>query len=98
MERRALYYQLLQADQKIEDVDAPQKVWTLKDNVFKAHKVETGTSNGTLTEIVSGISEGDEVLVDFTLNNNGNEEQDAKAKNPFMPRPRNNRNNQQKKQ
>ena len=89
---------LLQADQKIEDVDAPQKVWTLKDNVFKAHKVETGTSNGTLTEIVSGISEGDEVLVDFTLNNNGNEEQDAKARNPFMPRPRNNRNNQQKKQ
>ena len=89
---------LLQADQKIEDVDAPQKVWTLKDNVFKAHKVETGTSNGTLTEIVSGINEGDEVLVDFTLNNNGNEEQDAKAQNPFMPRPRNNRNNQQKKQ
>ena len=89
---------LLQADQKIEDVDAPQKVWTLKDNVFKAHKVETGTSNGTLTEIVSGISEGDEVLVDFTLNNNGDEEQDAKAQNPFMPRPRNNRNNQQKKQ
>ena len=89
---------LLQADQKIEDVDAPQKVWTLKDNVFKAHKVETGTSNGTLTEIVSGISEGDEVLVDFTLNNNGDEEQDAKARNPFMPRPRNNRNNQQKKQ
>ena len=89
---------LLQADQKIEDVDAPQKVWTLKDNVFKAHKVETGTSNGTLTEIVSGINEGDEVLVDFTLNNNGDEEQDAKAQNPFMPRPRNNRNNQQKKQ
>ena len=89
---------LLQNEQKIEDVDAPQKVWTLKDNVFKAHKVETGTSNGMLTEIVSGIEEGAEVLVDFTLNDNNDEEKDDQAKNPFMPRPRNNRNNQQKKQ
>ncbi len=44
-----------------------------------------------LTEIVSGISEGQEVLVDFSLSG-GDEQQDQQAQNPFMPRPRNNNN------
>ena len=90
---------LLSKDQKIEDVEAPAKVWTLKDNVFKAHVVEPGTSNGMMTEIVSGLSEGTEVLVDFTLSGGGMEDAGQQAQNPFMPRPRNNRNqqNQQKK-
>ena len=89
---------LLSKDQKIEDVEAPAKVWTLKDNVFKAHVVEPGTSNGMMTEIVSGLSEGTEILVDFTLTG-GEEDAGQQTQNPFMPRPRNNRNqqNQQKK-
>ncbi len=89
---------LLSDGQTIEDVEAPAKVWTLKDNVFKAHVVEPGTSNGMLTEVLSGLSEGTEILVDFTLTG-GEEETGQKTQNPFMPRPRNNRNqqNQQKK-
>ena len=82
---------LLQKDQKIDDVEAPTKVWTLEGNTFKAHKVEIGTSNGMLTEILSGISEGTEVLVDFTLSG-GDAPQQEQASNPFMPRPRNNNN------
>ena len=82
---------LLQKDQKIDDVEAPAKVWTLEGNTFKAHKVEAGTSNGMLTEILSGISEGTEVLVDFTLSG-GDAPQQEQASNPFMPRPRNNNN------
>ncbi len=85
---------LLQKDEAIEDVEAPQKLWTKEGNVFKAHKVETGTTNGMLTEIVSGISAGTEVLVDFSISG-GEEVQGQQAQNPFMPRPRNNR--QQKK-
>ena len=89
---------LLQKGQQIEDVEAAQKVWTLEGNTFKAHKVETGTTNGMLTEIVSGISEGTEVLVDFTLNSGETADQGQQASNPFMPRPRgNNKQNQQKK-
>ena len=88
---------LLKEGQKIEDVEAKQKVWTLEGNTFKAHAVETGTTNGILTEIKSGISEGTEVLADFNISG-GEEAQQEKAQNPFMPRPRNNRNgNQQKK-
>ena len=90
---------LLSDGQTIEDVEAPAKVWTLKDNVFKAHVVEPGTSNGMMTEIVSGLSEGTEILVDFTLSGGEMEEAGQQTQNPFMPRPRNNRNqqNQQKK-
>ena len=53
--------------------------------------MEIGTSNGMLTEILSGISEGTEVLVDFTLSG-GDAPQQEQASNPFMPRPRNNNN------
>ncbi len=82
---------LLSEGQKIEDVEAPQKVWTLDGNTFKAHKVETGTTNGMLTEIVSGISEGTEVLTDFSISG-GEEENEQQASNPFMPKPRGNNN------
>jgi HlyD family secretion protein len=84
---------LLSEGQSIEDVEAPTKVWTLEGNVFKAHAVQVGTTNGMLTEIISGMSEGTEVLVDFTLSG-GEEEAGQQAQNPFMPRPRNNRNQQ----
>ena len=86
---------LLQKDETIEDVEAPQKLWTKEGNVFKAHKVETGTTNGMLTEIVSGISAGTEALVDFSISG-GEEVQGQQAQNPFMPRPRNNRQQQKK--
>ena len=80
---------LLQKDQQIEDVEAAQKVWTLEGNTFKAHAVETGTTNGMVTEIVSGIDEGTEVLVDFSISG-GDMPQQEQAQNPFMPRPRQN--------
>ena len=79
---------LLKKGEQIEDVEAPLKVWTLEGNTFKAHKVETGITNGLLTEIVSGIGEGSEVLVDFSISG-GEEPQQQQATNPFMPRPRN---------
>ena len=89
---------LLQQGQQIADVEADKKIWTLEGSTFKAHAVEVGTTNGMLTEIVSGISEGTEVLVDFTINGGEENESGQQATNPFMPRPRNNnKQNQQKK-
>ncbi len=84
---------LLKKGEQIEDVEAPLKVWTLEGNIFKAHKVETGTTNGMLTEIISGISEGTDVLVDFKISG-GEQEQGQQSQNPFMPRPRNSRQQQ----
>ncbi|MBR1934374.1 MAG: efflux RND transporter periplasmic adaptor subunit [Prevotella sp.] len=88
---------LLSEGQKMEDVEAPQKVWTIEGNTFKAHKVETGTTNGLLTEIVSGVAEGTEVLTDFSISQGNDEPQGEQASNPFMPKPRNNNNKNQKK-
>ena len=85
---------LLKNGQQIEDLEVPMKVWTLEGNTFKAHKVEVGTTNGMLTEIVSGINEGTDVLVDFKISGGEAEQADQQAQNPFMPRPRNNRNQQ----
>lgn len=86
----------LQKGQTIEDVEAKSKVWTLEGNVFKAHKVEIGTNNGILTEIVSGIAEGTEILTDFSMSSN-EEPAEQQASNPFMPKPRKNNSNNKKK-
>lgn len=88
---------LLKEGQSVEDIEAVHKVWTLNNNVFKAHQVEVGTSNGILTEIVSGINEGTDVLTDFSIENSDIAPEQDQASNPFMPRPRNNNRNSQKK-
>ena len=85
----------MQKGQTIEDVEAPTKLWTLEGNVFKAHKVETGTTNGVLTEITSGVNAGTEVLVDFSISGGEEMTQGQQATNPFMPRPGRNNNRQQ---
>ena len=85
---------LLQKGQTIEDCEGARKVWTLENNVFKAHQVETGTTNGVMTEILGGIAEGTEILTDFEIS--GGEmamPQGAQGGNPFMPRPGNRNNN-----
>ncbi len=82
---------ILTEDQKIEDCEGQHKLWTKEGNTFKAHKVKIGTTNGVVTEILSGIKEGTEVLTEFNISNSGKEEE--QTSNPFMPKPRNNKNN-----
>ncbi|MBR4379713.1 MAG: efflux RND transporter periplasmic adaptor subunit [Bacteroidaceae bacterium] len=50
---------------QINDVDAPQKVWTKEGTVYTAHAVKAGLTGNNVTE-VEGISEGTEVVVDAT--------------------------------
>jgi HlyD family secretion protein len=83
---------ILEKGQTISDCEGEHKLWTLEGNTFKAHKVETGTTNGIMTEITGGISEGTEVLTDFNISG-GAQEQTQQNGNPFMPRPRNRNNN-----
>ena len=88
---------LLQEGQTIEDCEGQRKVWTLEGNVFKAHKVETGTTNGVTTEVTGGIAEGTDVLTDFVIS--GGEmampQGPQGGGNPFMPRPGNRNRNAQ---
>ena len=87
---------LLQEGQTIADCEGDHKLWTLDGTTFTAHSVQTGTSNGTLTEITAGLAEGTDVLVDFRLSGAGAEEE-QQNRNPFMPHPRHNKKQQQKK-
>ncbi len=80
---------LLQDGETVEDVQAPAKLWTKEGNVFKAHKVEVGLSNGMLTEIISGVKAGTEVLTDFEIIGGEEESEEPATSNPFMPRPGN---------
>ena len=80
----------LKKGESIEDCQAPHKLWTKEGNVFKAHQVEVGTTNGVLTEIVSGIAPGTEVLADMNVSGGEMATPEQQGGNPFMPRPRNN--------
>ena len=76
---------LLTEEQSVSDVDAPFKVWTLDDNVFKAHAVSIGLQGGTHTEITDGVTEGMQVVTSFEIM--GMNAQDGQQNsNPFMPK------------
>ena len=87
---------LIAEDENIEPCEAKNRLWARDGKTFKAFPVEVGVSNGTMTEIVSGVKAGTEVLADMVfdaVNEGGDSQQKS---NPFMPGPRNNNKNNQK--
>ena len=88
---------LLQKDETIEDCEGRSKLWIRQDNVFKAVPVEIGVTNGTTTEILSGIKAGTEVIAEMTVIESGEPDAASQNKNPFMPGPRNNNKDNKKK-
>ena len=64
------------------------KLWTLEGNTFTAHPVQTGITNGIMTEITGGIEEGTLVVEEAVF---GASAQETKAsgmeRSPFMPGP-----------
>ena len=86
---------LIAEDETIEGCDAKTKLWVREGKTFKAIPVQTGVTNGTMTEIVSGIKAGTEVLEDMDFGEQTDMSgQQQQNKNPFMPGPRNNNRNQ----
>ena len=83
----------LKKGESIEDCQAQYKLWTREGNVFKAHQVEIGTTNGVITEIVSGLAQGTEVLTDINVTGGEPQMGQQQGGNPFMPRPGNRNNN-----
>ncbi len=85
---------LLKDGESIEDTQGHSKVWVREGKVFKACPVRIGTTNGILTEIVSGVDEGTVVLTDFNIVAGEEEEaDDDETSNPFMPGPPNKKKN-----
>lgn len=89
---------MLADGESIEDAEgARNKLWVRDGKVFKAIAVETGATNGTLTEIVSGIDAGTEVIAEMNVSQAEDEGDQQQNKNPFMPGPKNNNKNNKKK-
>ena len=82
---------MLNEGETITDCDSPHKLWVKQGANLKALPVEVGVTNGTLTQILSGVSAGTEVITE--IQSEMLEIAEESASNPFMPRPRNNRNN-----
>lgn len=83
---------LIGPDDVVVDSKGKHKLWTRQDKTFTAHDVETGISNGSLTEIVSGIPEGTIVITDAVVGQMPGEKPAAvaaegqeKESSPFMP-------------
>lgn len=88
----------LASDETITDCEAKTKVWVKNGNEIKAVPVETGVTNGTLTQVVSGLNKGDKVITELVSTGvMAEEEGQQQNQNPFMPHPRNNKRQNAKK-
>lgn len=76
---------------KIIDCKGKNKVWTKEGNVFRAHAVTLGITDGTRTEILSGVGKGTVVVTNVKAQAVNPEDDDATAdsgeKSPFAPGP-----------
>ena len=75
---------------KIQDCNGKNKVWTLEGNVLKAHAVQIGISDGSRTEIISGISNGTQIITELKEIKSENPEDETQAgteRSPFAPGP-----------
>ena len=70
---------------RIIDCEGTAKLWTKEGNVFTAHPVTTGISDGVSTEITGGATEGMEIIAGASFA--GLESLAKKNGNPFMPGP-----------
>lgn len=73
---------------QIQKTEPSQKdlnfVWTKKDGVIQKHKVEIGNNDGINYELISGLNEGDEIILSMTAQKATAEEKTV-TKSPFMP-------------
>lgn len=82
---------MLNSDVTITDTDAKENVWVKEGSNLKAVAVETGMTNGTLTQITKGLKPGTHVLTEVNAMQ-VEAEGEQQNSNPFMPRPRSRKN------
>lgn len=82
---------MLNSDETITDTDAKEKVWVKEGSNLKAVAVETGMTNGTLTQITKGLKPGTHVLTEVNAVQ-VEAEGEQQNSNPFMPKPRSKKN------
>lgn len=78
----------------VDEAKGKNKVWTINGNEVTSVAVEVGTTDGVNTEILSGISEGTEVITEIKEvedeEEEVNTEDGSQEQSPFAPGPRRN--------
>lgn len=86
-------------NKKIQDVsNAKNKVWTIEGNKLVAHRVNIGMTDGTHTQIISGIKQGQKVITGLSVTEETSDadQQGETESSPFAPGPHKNNKNQKK--
>ena len=85
---------LVGPEDEIIDCEGTHKVWTREGKTFKAHAVELGISNGSLTEILNGITEGTQIITDLSIGKmpgsssmSSETSSESQERSPFAPGP-----------
>ncbi len=81
-------------NKKIVDCNGNNKVWILAGNEIKAVPVSIGMTDGTHTQIMSGLKEGQEIITELEVINEETDAADIQERSPLAPGPR--RNNKKK--
>lgn len=74
----------------VNDCEGEHKVWTREGNTFTAHPVSIGITNGIMTEVTGGVSEGTQIVTDASISTRNqpaamDEAQGENERSPFMP-------------
>ncbi len=79
-------------DKKIKDVsNAKNKVWTIEGNYVVAHSVSVGMTDGSHTQILSGIKQGQQVITGVSVQTDdptAADDASTTESSPFAPGPR----------
>ena len=81
-------------NKKIVDCNGNNKVWIMAGNEIKAMPVSIGMTDGTHTQIMSGLKEGQEIITELEVINEETDAADNQERSPLAPGPR--RNNKKK--
>lgn len=73
---------LLKEEESIADTETQQKVWVFDGKTFKALAVTTGITNGSHSEITSGLQAGTEVVISQRMEGGPQ----GASGSPFMPK------------
>lgn len=75
---------------KIVDCNGKNKVWTIEGNNIKARAVNIGMTDGTHTQITSGVTEGTEVIIGIksTVTDQPEADNSNQESSPFAPGPK----------
>ncbi|MRR23019.1 hypothetical protein EG830_08570 [bacterium] len=77
-----------------EVTETAAKVWIRTADGIRPVPVQLGSNDGENAEVISGLKEGDEVVVKMTVATSAKKKEKTVASNPFMPTPPGRRNTQ----